>query len=876
MPRFHGSLLGAVLAVSGLAQSPGLDEARSPQAQVFWVDPLAGDDANSGAARAEALASVREALARIPARQTLTHGFRIVLLPGVYTEDNFPVQWESRWGTRQAPVVVEALGGAGAVPAPAFRVSGCRYLSITGIHVAGALSASQCDHLLLRSVRTGTLSLGQSSHVRVEHSDISGDWGSAVMLSAIRHGHLQANRIHDAAGWCADASDGTDDVHLDGNEFERCGVGGFSVGQQAGSRLEWTSGPVYEYNSRLADAGPGPRPAAMQSPSPLSASPAALRFVYIPGGAAPAAQSVSVTAASSTGFTAAGSTSSGVAWLNVSPGQGLPPAAVNVSVSPGTLAANVYSGSVTFTVPGASPLLVPVALAVFTPGSATQVFNDVPVTHPWVDFIYLLGKFGVSIGCSAVPLMYCPGDNVTQAQMAAFVIRAMLGESFSYPATPFFADMAADSSLFKYVQKMRELNINPGCGSGQFCPNSLVTRGQMAQYLVRARFGDTFPYPAAARFSDAPSTDALFPYVQKLWDMGVTQGCTGSAYCPAQYVTREQMAAFLTRTFFNFGVLTPAPPPPPPPPPSPPPPPLPPPPTGAAPQIAGCNILPADNIWNTPIDTLPVHANSSAWVNTIGSNRGFHMDFGSGLWDGGPIGIPFAIVPQGQPRVTVSFDYADESDPGPYPIPANPPIEGGADSSGDRHVLILEQGACKLYELYYAFRQTNGTWTAGSGAIYDLTANGPLRPATWTSADAAGLPILPGLARYDEVAAGEIRHAIRFTAPQTKKEFVWPARHYASSLTGTQYPPMGARFRLKAAYDISGFSAQARVILRAMKKYGIILADNGASWFMSGVPDERWNNTVLHELDRVTGSNIEAVDESSLMIDVNSGQARQP
>jgi hypothetical protein len=869
MRRFYWYVLGAAYAMSGHAQTPFRHEAASPNIQVVWVDPVGGNDANSGETRADALASMKEAWARIPARQDLTRGFRILLAPGTYTEDNFPAQWESRWGTSQAPVVVEAAGGAGTVQVPKLAIFDCRYLSIIGIRVSGDLLSSQCDHLLLRCVRTGPLNLSQSAHVFVEESDISGNWGSAVELHAVRHGRLKANRIHDAAGWCVDANGRTVDVHLDGNEFQHCGVGGSAVGQQTGSQLERTSATVYEYNGRLAETGFGPRAAASLAPPPLSAAPSALRFVYIPGGTAPAAQSIRVTSASSAGFTAVGSTSSGGAWLTVSPGQGSAPATVNVSVSPGTLAANTYTGTVTLEVSGASPFLVPVVLVVFTPGSATQVFNDVPVTHPWLDYIYLLGKFGVSIGCSAVPPMYCPGDNVTQAQMAAFVIRAMLGESFSYPTTPFFADMPADNPLFKYVQKMRDLNINPGCGSGQFCPNSLVTRGQMAQYLVRARFGDTFPYPSTARFSDVPSTDALFPYVQKLWDMGVTQGCTDTAYCPGQYVNREQMAAFLTRTFFNFGVLTPASAPPPPPPP-------PPPPAGAAPQISGCNIFPADNVWNTPIDSLPVHANSSAWISTIGSSRGFHMDFGSGLWDGGPIGIPFVVVPQGQPKVSVSFDYADESDPGPYPIPANPPIEGGAGSTGDRHVLILEQGTCKLYELYYAFPQTNGTWTAGSGAIYDLTVNGPLRPASWTSADAAGLPILPGLVRYDEVAAGEIRHAIRFTASQTKKEFLWPARHYASSLTGTQYPPMGARFRLKAAYDISGFSPQAQVILRAMKKYGIILADNGSSWYMSGAPDERWNNTVLHELDRVTGANMEAVDESSLMINVNSGQARQP
>ena len=201
---------------------------------------------------------------------------------------------------------------------------------------------------------------------------------------------------------------------------------------------------------------------------------------------------------------------------------------------------------------------------------------------------------------------------------------------------------------------------------------------------------------------------------------------------------------------------------------------------------------------------------SQDYVNTIGAARGVHTDFGAGLWDGGPIGIPYTTT-VGAP-VAVTFDYDDESDPGPYPIPPNAPIEGGPSSNGDRHILILDQTACRLYELYHAWPQTDGSWQAGSGAIFDLRSNA-LRPDTWTSADAAGLPILPGLVRYDEVAAGAINHALRFTAPQTRKAYIWPARHYASSLTGAQYPPMGQRFRLRAGFDISGFSATNQIIL---------------------------------------------------------------
>ncbi len=286
-------------------------------------------------------------------------------------------------------------------------------------------------------------------------------------------------------------------------------------------------------------------------------------------------------------------------------------------------------------------------------------------------------------------------------------------------------------------------------------------------------------------------------------------------------------------------------------------------------NISGCAVFPADNIWNVPIDTLPVHPSSATYINTIGAGSHVHADFGSGTWDGGPIGIPYVTVTSIQGKVDVTFDYSDESDSGPYPIPTNPPIEWG----GDHHILILEKTNCILYELYNA-RQTDGHWYAGSGAIYDLKTNGPLRPAGWTSADAAGLPMLPGLVRYDEVSSNELMHAIRFTVPRTQKSFLWPARHYASSTTDPKYPPMGLRFRLKSDFNTAAFSHDARVIAEALKKYGMMIADNGSSWFISGAPDERWNNDVLHELDVIQGSDFEAVDESSLMIDPNSGQAR--
>jgi hypothetical protein len=268
---------------------------------------------------------------------------------------------------------------------------------------------------------------------------------------------------------------------------------------------------------------------------------------------------------------------------------------------------------------------------------------------------------------------------------------------------------------------------------------------------------------------------------------------------------------------------------------------------------------------------LPEDKNSDLYVDTIGRDENVHPDFGA-AWEGMPIGIPYMVVDSSQAKTEVTFDYADESDGGPYPIPDDPLIEGGPDGDGDRHILIVDKDTCTLHELFYALPQDDGTWTAGSGAIFDLTSNA-LRPDGWTSADAAGLPILPGLVRYEEVRAGEINHALRFTAPQTRQAYVWPARHYASDLTDENYPPLGQRFRLKADYDISGFSPHVQVILIALKKYGMILADNGSSWFISGAPDERWDNDSLRELKQLQGSDFEAVDVSSLMVDENSAEA---
>jgi hypothetical protein len=282
----------------------------------------------------------------------------------------------------------------------------------------------------------------------------------------------------------------------------------------------------------------------------------------------------------------------------------------------------------------------------------------------------------------------------------------------------------------------------------------------------------------------------------------------------------------------------------------------------AAPRVGGCPVFPPDNPWNQRVDQLPVQGNSDAIVRSIGLGDTMHADFGSGLWEGGPIGIPFVTVGGAQPKVPVSFDYADESDRGRYPIPSRAPVEGGRNADGDRHVIVVDRKRCRLYELFAAYPHA-ASWSAGSGAIWNLRSN-RLRPRGWTSADAAGLPILPGLARYDEVKRGRIDHALRFTADRTRQAFIYPARHFASNLTDPNLPAMGQRLRLKRRYDISRFPRQARIVLSALKRYGMILADNGSSWYVSGAPDPRWSNDQLHALHQVPGSAFEVVDTSKL------------
>jgi hypothetical protein len=486
---------------------------------------------------------------------------------------------------------------------------------------------------------------------------------------------------------------------------------------------------------------------------------------------------------------------------------------------------------------------VPLLAAPLDPGGTFRD-DDGNIHEPSIEAI---AAAGITKGCNPpVNDRYCPADSVSRGEMAAFLVRALDLE----PATlDYFSDDAG--SVFEAdINSLARSGITKGCNppaNDRFCADGSVTREQMAAFLARAYGYDDDG--GGDRFVD--DDDSLFAGdIDRLATAGITLGCNppvNSMFCPSRPVRRDEMASFLARA----GELSPITPP------------------------VRCSVLPADNIWNTPVDDLPVDPNSAAYINTMGASDTLHADFGSGVWPPGsnsPIGIPFIEVEPTQPDIAINYTaYGNESDPGPWPVPANAPIEGGPDAGGDRHVLVLDRDECVLYELYRAFPQGNGSWNADSGAEYDLTSNA-LRPDGWTSADAAGLPIFPGLATYDEVASGEITHAIRFTVARTRNEHVWPARHDASSLAGSQYPPMGQRFRLKGNFDISGYSPEIQVILTAMKKYGLILADNGSSWSISGAPDERWDNDMLHEWDDIPGSAFEAVDVSSLMVDANSGR----
>jgi len=299
--------------------------------------------------------------------------------------------------------------------------------------------------------------------------------------------------------------------------------------------------------------------------------------------------------------------------------------------------------------------------------------------------------------------------------------------------------------------------------------------------------------------------------------------------------------------------------------------------TGQNSSLNGFRPFTSANLWNADISNSPVDANSDAIINFIGPSIGLHPDFGSGLYNGSNIGIPYAVVDGTQAPVNINFTaYGDESDPGPMPVPSNAPIEGYPNpGSGDRHVLVLDNSNCFLYELYSSYPNSDGSWSVGSSAVWDLL-NDEQRPWTWTSADAAGLSIFAGLVRYDEVAAGQIQHALRFTLPQSRAAFIPPASHWAATSSSSLAAPMGMRLRLKSSFDISSFSASVQVILNALKKYGMIMADNGSAMYISGAPDSRWDNDDLHNLSQVPASEFEVVQMNPVYTSANVPQGAAP
>jgi hypothetical protein len=558
----------------------------------------------------------------------------------------------------------------------------------------------------------------------------------------------------------------------------------------------------------------------------------------------------------------------------------------------------------------------PAAKQFNTQPDCSGTFSDVCAGdwfYPYVMDLYNMGSVG-----GYADGTFRPNNNITRAQVMKTIVLAY-GLEANIPGSATFEDVPVGSTFYDYVETGVGNGVTSGypCGGvGEPCdnlnrpyfrPNNNVSRGQLAKMITIARAWPILN-PPTPTFHDVQAGSTFYGYVERVVAEGVTDGypCGGRGEpCPGRYfrpngtATRAQASKMVdiafhhhptptstptvtgtpptsmptvtgtpptstptpsttpthTRTVTRTATRTPV--------------------ATATPVGGGpCPVLPADNIWNRNISAMPTSVRSNAYVNSIGASSHVHADFGSGLWDGGPIGIPFVFVQGSQPFVPINFtEYGDQSDPGPYPVPTNAPIEGGPSSGGDRHVLVIDQGNCTLYEMFHSQPQSDGSWNAGSGAVYNLNSNA-LRPSTWTSADAAGLPIYPGLVRYDEVASGVIRHAIRFTVPETQQAFIWPARHQSGDTTDPNVPPMGLRVRLKASINISGYDPQIRVILQAMKDYGMFVADNGSPWYIGGAPDPRWNNDLLHTMDPLQGSDFEAIDESSLMIDPNSGQSR--
>ncbi len=465
--------------------------------------------------------------------------------------------------------------------------------------------------------------------------------------------------------------------------------------------------------------------------------------------------------------------------------------------------------------------------------------------------------------------VFRPDATITRAELVTMLVKCLADNVPEESAS--FSDVKKTDWFSAFIAYARKKGFVGGYPDGTFRPLRFVTRPEGLKMILTAKYTLDEIVDGDVPFKDVPAGSWFRRFVRFAYQKGYISGISADRFGADRFMTRAEVAKLAVRILFgqedtpaNTNENSPAP-------------------AninrntnapanrnqntaapnsnssgsvGNATLLSGCPVFPADNPWNQDVSALPVHPNSANYINSIGSSTNLHADFGGN----GEYGIPFVVVPQNQPMVGINFTaYGDESDPGPYPVPGNAPIEGGASSDGDRHVLVLQQGICKLFELYRAFPQRDGSWNADSGAVYDLFSNA-LRPDYWTSADAAGLPILPGLVRYDEVAAGAVTHALRFTVSRSQKGFIHPATHYASGSTDANLPPMGLRVRLKADFDVSPYNGQTRVILEGLKKYGMIVADNGSNWYITGASDTRWDDEDLNQLKRIPGNAFEAVD----------------
>jgi hypothetical protein len=442
--------------------------------------------------------------------------------------------------------------------------------------------------------------------------------------------------------------------------------------------------------------------------------------------------------------------------------------------------------------------------------------------------------------------LFKPDQPITRAELVKIVLQCKLDPNYSYNYGSSFSDVPEGAWFDAYIGEAEHQGIVDGYSDGSFHPQQSVNRAEALKIILLARYSeDQLNATGSMNFSDVTAGSWYEKYLLYAVGNNFVDGYSDNTFRPAQAITRAEVAK-IVNLVNGLQVTQPEPTPTPTP-------------SGDVPVIAGCQIFPADNPWNQDISQLPLHPNSANFINSIGADDHLHPDFGSPA----EYGIPYVIADANTPDVMVVADYADESDFGMAPIPANPLIEGTYASDGDRHVIVLDKSDCTLYETWSSYFE-NGIWNVGSAAKFDLDSNA-LRPDGWTSADAAGLPILPGLVRYDEVQAGEINHALRFTVSTTQRGYIHPATHFASSSTDPNHPPMGLRLRLKADYDISGYSAEAQVVLRALKKYGMIVADNGSDWFISGESNPNWNDEAINQLKQVPGSAFEVVNTGEII-----------